>query len=641
MSEKKVKLPRKNVSRPSRETLPGEILKDNSVPFGSVAASAAGTSKSPPKDTDGDEECDPNFVYQKVKLPRKNVSRPSRETLPGEILKDNSVPFGSVAASAAKTTKSPPKVTDGDEECDPSFVYQKVKLPRADKNKQSRRTPPAPADKPNVVPANRSVPSSSIAAPAVPILPSSTPAAEALDAPASSHVDAANAALETSAPATSFSQETQATGGQGGGAGQAEVVTPSSRRFKKRMSQSPAGVEHLSSTTKKRKLSRSFRESLGGSVSRMAAINRFLEDNAGVDAASPIEEDAAWFQKRRMTLTPAVRRPSLGAAVRSGVTPGRAGRGGWSVQRCALMQEAGQAGKESRQAGSEAGEAGSKQTGREGAVQVGKAGSKQDGEASVKQAGDAGQDGSKVLAGDKEEQVIREGTTAEQVQASGEASKQGADLGMGVEGPVELTKEYLESRMNIIFAQETCNADQKPVRIARQVKACLKRCYLASMLDIRAFEPSTDEGSEDEEEEEENAGKGDGGASGKSAEPATGEQAAGGGRNESLASVRFRIQAIEEILPVVEEKIECTRSWISTTLSLCEQAATVEQQLIQAYPGAAAAAVGGSGDSRGSTAAVRGAGGLAGVPLAVLTPRTAARGLANLGHPDMPTDLEW
>ncbi|CAI5979715.1 unnamed protein product [Closterium sp. NIES-64] len=435
-----------------------------------------------------------------------------------------------------------------------------------------------------------------------------------------------------------------------------------------------------------------------GSVSRIAEINRFLEDNSGVDAISPLEDDAAWFQKRRMSLTPAVRRPSLGAAVRPGVTPGHAGRGGWSMQRCALMQEAGKAGKGSRQAGSEAGEARSKQAGHEEAVQVGKASSKQAGEASAKQAGEAeeaGQRGLKVMAKDTVEQGIREGATAEQDQTSGEAGKQGADLGMGVEGPVELTKEYLESRMNVIFAQETCNADQKPVRIARQVKACLKRCYLASMLDIRAFEASADEGSEDEEEE--NAGKSDGGASGKRVEPAAGEKEAGGGRNESLATVRFRLQglreikdellkelqeiealekleeaeeedtqqsseegadeeesfageeeasnaqvaeAIEEILPVVEEKIKCTRSWINTTLSLCERAATVEQQLVQAYPGAAAAAVGGTGDSRGSTAAVRGAGGLAGVPLAVLTPRTAARGLANLGQPDMPTDWE-
>ncbi|CAI5927772.1 unnamed protein product [Closterium sp. NIES-65] len=369
------------------------------------------------------------------------------------------------------------------------------------------------------------------------------------------------------------------------------------------------------------------------------------------------------------------------------------------MQRCALMQEAGKAGKGSRQAGSEAGEARSKQAGHEEAVQVGKASSKQAGEASAKQAGEAeeaGQRGLKVMAKDTVEQGIREGATAEQDQTSGEAGKQGADLGMGVEGPVELTKEYLESRMNVIFAQETCNADQKPCGYARQVKAMLEAVLSQRPCSTSGrFEASADEGSEDEEEE--NAGKSDGGASGKRVEPAAGEKEAGGGRNESLATVRFRLQglreikdellkelqeiealekleeaeeedtqqsseegadeeesfageeeasnaqvaeAIEEILPVVEEKIKCTRSWINTTLSLCERAATVEQQLVQAYPGAAAAAVGGTGDSRGSTAAVRGAGGLAGVPLAVLTPRTAARGLANLGQPDMPTDWE-
>ncbi|CAI7900620.1 unnamed protein product [Closterium sp. NIES-53] len=665
----KVKLPRKNLSRPSRETLPDEVPENNSVQFASLAAPKASNSSS--KETDGDEDFDPNSVYQKVKLPRKNVSQPSRETSPDEVPENNSVQFASMAASAPKASKSSSKETDGDEDIDPDAGYQKVKLPRSNRNQQSRLTP-APADKPNVVPANRTVPLSSIAAPAAPILPSSTPAVEALDAPASSHVDAANAAVEASAPAISFSQEAPATGDQGGGAGQVELVTPSSRRFKKRMSQSPAGVEHLTPTSKKRKLAnRSYWENMTGSVSRIAEINRFLEDNLGVDAISPLEDDAAWFQKRRMSLTPAVRRPSLGAAVRPGVTPGHAGRGGWSVQRCALMQEAGQAGKGSRQAGSKAGEARSKQAGLEEAVQVGKASSKQAGEASAKPAGEAeeaGEGGLKVMAKDTVEQVISEGATAEQVQTSGEAGKQGGDLGMGVEGPVELTKEFLESRMNVIFAQETCNADQKPVRIARQVKACLKRCYLASMLDIRAFEASTSEGSE--EEEEENAGKSDGGVSGKRVEPAAGEQEAGGGRNESLASVRFRLQglreikedllkqlqeieALEKLEEAEEEDMEQSNEEGSDEeeslggeeeASNSQVAEAIEEILPvveeKAYPGAAAAAVGGTGDSRGSTAAVRGVGGLAGVPLAVLTPRTAARGLANLGHPDMPTDLE-
>ncbi|GJP51825.1 hypothetical protein CLOM_g10957 [Closterium sp. NIES-68] len=643
------------------------------------AASAAKASRSFLQEVDGDTDSDPDSDYQKVKLPRRNVSRPSQATaaptgLPADS-KKHSVPL---AASSAKASRSSLNDTDGDIVSDSDSDYPKVKLPRIYKNQPSRLTP-APSDLPFVVPASRTVPSDPVAAP---ILPSSTPAAEAPEAPEaaeSSRVDSANPALEASAPATSISHGPPGTGGQGGGARPAEPATPSSR-YKKRLNQSLGGVEQLTPTSKRWKFAdRSYRASLGGGVARIAAITLLSKDPSAVDAASLIEDDAAWFEKRRMTLTPARRRPSLGASVRRRVTPGPAGQGGWSLQRCALMQEPGQA-------GSEAGKAGVKQAGHEEVKQTGEAVSKQVGEAGSIEAGQAGEGGLKTMAtGEKDN---RDATTAEQGQASGEASKQGAD------GPVELTKEFLESRMNVIFAQETCNADQKPLGIARQVKACLKRCYLASMLDIRAFETSTNEGNGDEDE---NAGKADGMPSGKRVERATEEQTAVEGRKESLAAVLFRLQGlreikedllkemqeieavekreeaeeeeslqnieeeveksdggegdvsdaqlaelIEETLPVVKAKNESTRLWTSTTLALCERAAEVEQRLLQAHPTAVAAAVDAAGDDSKVTtgATVRGPGGFAGVPLAVLTPQTAARGLANLGHPDMPADLE-